>query len=975
MTIYDLKEYEILDEHRVEDVASDGYILRHKKSGARVAVLSNNDDNKVFYIAFRTTPDDETGVPHIIEHTTLCGSKKFPVKDPFIELAKGSLNTFLNAMTYPDKTVYPIASCNDKDFKNLMDVYMDAVFNPNITKYEEIFKQEGWHYELESKDEEITINGVVYNEMKGAYSSPEEVLSTAVYKALFPDNTYSKDSGGNPKYIPTLTYEDYLAFYHKYYHPSNSYIYLYGDMDIAERLAWLDSEYLSKYDFLEVDSQIQPQKPFEEVKTVEETYSIASDDSVEDKTYLAYSRVVGDSLDAMLTQAFDVLDYALVSSQGAPIKKALIDAGIGDDVSGSYDSGICQPTYTIAVKNANANQKDEFEKIITDTLKDVVANGLNKESLLAAINSSEFKFREADFGQFPKGLLYGLSCMDSWLFDDMKPFLQIECLDTYAKLREAIDTDYYTQLIEKYLLSNTHGATVIVSPQPGKNAAQENELKEKLKAYKDSLSDAQIEKLIEDTKHLRQYQEEPSSEEDLKKIPMLSREDIKKEALPFSNIEENVGDFKAVRHEVDTNGIDYVTIYFDAEDIAVEDISYLGFFASVLGLVNTEKYSYRDLANAINIYTGGISQKVSSYNKDNDSKDFMFKYNIKFSVLEENLEKALELVDQIIRTSDFSDTDRLKEIAMQIKARAQSSLSSSGHLVAAMRSMSSFSRNSLYSDKLRGIEFYRNLLQIEKQLEDEPKKVVSKLNSFKEQFFAKNRVLTSFTGKEEAFRKAAPLLEKYLSGLKDNSPVGALPPVTYNDPKEAFTDASMIQYVARTGNFSDKGFKENGSVGVLRTILSYDYLWINVRVKGGAYGCMNAFHRNGTCYFVSYRDPKLRETNEIFEKLPEYIRSFSPDERDMTKYIIGTFSSIDTPLTPEAKGTRSMSAYLTGDTYEEAQRRRTEALNTTPKDIQALADLVAAALSDDRLCVIGNENAIADASDMFNVTEKLIPEV
>ncbi len=422
----------------MEDVQSDGFILRHKKSGARIAILSNNDDNKVFYIGFRTPPEDETGVPHIIEHTTLCGSKKFPVKDPFIELAKGSLNTFLNAMTYPDKTVYPVASCNDQDFKNLMDVYLDAVFNPNITKYEEIFKQEGWHYELTGKDDELKINGVVYNEMKGAYSSPDEVLSSQIYRSLFPDNTYSKDSGGNPEYIPKLTYEAYLDFYHKYYHPSNSYIYLYGDMDVVERLEWLDKEYLSLYDYKKVNSEINKQPAFDEIKNVETQYSITMDDSQENKTYLSYNRVVGDSLDEMLYQAFDVLDYALVSSPGAPVKQALIDAGIGDDVYGSYDAGILQPVFSFVAKNANASQADEFESIIENTLKEVVKTGINKEALLAGINSSEFKFREADFGQFPKGLLFGLNCLDSWLFDDMKPFIHLECLGTFAKNRNEV---------------------------------------------------------------------------------------------------------------------------------------------------------------------------------------------------------------------------------------------------------------------------------------------------------------------------------------------------------------------------------------------------------------------------------------------------------------------------------------------------------------------------------------------------------
>lgn len=972
MTIHDLAEYEILDEHRVEDVQSDGFILRHKKSGARIAILSNNDDNKVFYIGFRTPPEDETGVPHIIEHTTLCGSKKFPVKDPFIELAKGSLNTFLNAMTYPDKTVYPVASCNDQDFKNLMDVYLDAVFNPNITKYEEIFKQEGWHYELTGKDDELKINGVVYNEMKGAYSSPDEVLSSQIYRSLFPDNTYSKDSGGNPEYIPKLTYEAYLDFYHKYYHPSNSYIYLYGDMDVVERLEWLDKEYLSLYDYKKVNSEINKQPAFDEIKNVEAQYSITMDDSQENKTYLSYNRVVGDSLDEMLYQAFDVLDYALVSSPGAPVKQALIDAGIGDDVYGSYDAGILQPVFSFVAKNANASQADEFESIIENTLKEVVKTGINKEALLAGINSSEFKFREADFGQFPKGLLFGLNCLDSWLFDDMKPFIHLECLGTFAKLRKAVDTDYFEKLIQEYLLDNTHGSSVTVKPKRGLGNEREEVLAKELSDYKASLSDEEIKKLIEDTEHLKKYQEEPSSDEDLRKLPMLTRADMKKNAMPFSNIEDELLDVKVVRHDIESNGIDYISFLFDAGDFAQSELGYLGFFTNALGLVSTEKYSYTDLANATNIYTGGISTGTASHPDIKDRNNFVFKLEVKLKVLEKNLDKALELMEQMLLSSDFTDTKRLGELVAQIKARLQANLSSSGHLVAAMRSMSSFSRYALYLDELKGVAFYRSICRIEKELSESPKSVSDKLAAIAKKLFARNRMLISFTGNNEAYGNAKPSLEKVIAGFDKMSVIGNQAEVHFNTAKEAFIDASQIQYVAKTGDFICEGYEYTGALRLLRIILSYDYLWINVRVKGGAYGCMNTFLRSGESYFVSYRDPNLSDTLDVYDRIPEYIKSFSPDERDMTKYIIGTFSALDTPMNPEAKGSRSLSAYLEGITYEQIQKERNEILNAQPEDIRRLADLVEAVLKKDSICVIGNENMIKESAGLFENVEKLI---
>ena len=971
MNLQNISAYELIEEREISDVNSMGYILKHKKSGARLALLSNTDDNKVFYIGFRTTPEDETGVPHIIEHTTLCGSDKYPVKDPFIELAKGSLNTFLNAMTYPDKTVYPIGSCNDADFKNLMDVYLDAVFHPNITKYEEIFKQEGWHYELESVDDELTINGVVYNEMKGSYSSAEEVLQNQIFRSLFPDNTYSKDSGGNPVYIPTLTYEEYLAFYNKYYHPSNSYIYLYGDMDMEERLDYLDKEYLSKYDYLEVDSQIKKQEAFEKIVDVTSDYSIASDDTEDNKTYLSFNRVVGTSLDPMLYQAFDVLDYALVSSPGAPIRTALIQAGIGEDVYGSYEGGVCQPVFSIVAKNANESDKERFLEIIDSKLKELIKQGINKDSLLAGINSLEFRFREADFGQFPKGLLYGLSCLDSWIFDDDKPFLHLECLNTFAKLKELLNTDYFEKLIEEYLLLNKHGSTVVVKPCAGKNSREEKKLADSLKKYKESLSEEEIEKLIKDTVELKNYQEEPSPAEELDKLPMLKRTDLKKEALPFSNIEHKVKGVKIIHHDIESNGIDYLTFMFDAFDVKNEDISYLGLLSAVLGFVDTKNYKYADLSNAINIYTGGISCGTSIHPNLADQEEIIVKFEFRLRVLEDNLAKALEMTDEIISESNLSDVERIIEIVAQTKARLQAALSSSGHTVASMRSMANFSKYAMYQDKLHGIDYYRFICEIEKLLSENPAIVTSKLKELCDMLFTNDRMLISFTGNKEAYRKADVLLEKFVDKYEKDSIIFERSGLLFSKENQAFTDSSSICYVARTGNFADKGFEYKGTLRLLKVILSYDYLWTNVRVKGGAYGCMTAFLRSGESYFVSYRDPNLRKTNEVYEGVTDYIRNFTADEKEMTKYIIGTFSNLDAPLNPEAKGSRSMAAYLQGLEYEQVQTEREQILNATDEDIRELADMIQAVLSDDNICVIGNENIINQEKELFDSVNKL----
>lgn len=966
MQLSELKAYEILKTENLTDIQSTGYILRHKKSGARVAVISNTDENKVFYIGFRTPPEDETGVPHIIEHTVLCGSKKFPVKDPFVELVKGSLNTFLNAMTYPDKTIYPVASCNDKDFQNLVDVYMDAVFNPNIYKHEEIFKQEGWHYELESKDAPVTINGVVYNEMKGAYSSPDEILQQEIYRALYPDNTYSKNSGGNPEHIPDLTYEEYLNFHRRYYHPVNSYIYLYGDMDMAEKLDWMDKEYLSRYDRIELDSTIPLQKAFDEKVDVTTKYPISAGESEENKTYLSYNVSVADVLDRKLYQAFDILDYALVSAPGAPLKKALIDAGIGKDISGGFDSGSLQPVFSIVAKNANASEKEQFLEIIQKTLKDLVKNGINREALLAGINSSEFRFREADFGQFPKGLLYGIQCLDSWLFEDMEPFMHLQCLDTFRFLKEQVETGYFENLIEKYLLDNKHAAIVTIVPEKGLNAKMDQKLEEKLAQYKNSLSDEEIDQLIRDTRHLKEYQEEPSPKEELEKIPMLSREDMRKEILPLSNIEKQISGIKTICHDVAANGIDYLTLMYDVSDIPAEDIPYLGVLKALLGYVDTKTYTYADLANAINIYSGGINCGMGIYPNGEKEAPLQVKFEVRIKTLESSLKETMSIVNEILLSSNMNDEKRLYEILAQSKARLQQSLSSAGHSVSSMRALAGFSEYAYYLDATNGITYYETVKDLEEHFDEKKQTLIAKLKQLTCQIFGTERLLISFTGDQKAFAYAEPILKEALQKQPAGKKAHEAARISLTRRNEAFTDASQIQYVAKVGNFADHGYHYTGALRILKLILSYDYLWINVRVKGGAYGCMSGFFRSGETYFVSYRDPNLLKTLEIYDGIPEYLRKFQADERDMTKYIIGTFSSMDTPLYPEGKGARSMNAYLQDLTEEMLQKDRDEVRNATAEDIRALADMIQSVLQDPSVCVIGNEDAIQKEAQLFD---------
>lgn len=963
MQLKDLQAYEILEKRPIKDLNSEGIILRHKKSGARIAVISNDDDNKVFYIGFRTPPEDSTGVAHIIEHTVLCGSDKYPVKDPFVELVKGSLNTFLNAMTYPEKTIYPIASCNDKDFQNLMSVYMDAVFHPNIYKYQEIFKQEGWHYELESEDAPVTINGVVYNEMKGAFSSPDDVLSRQIMTSLFPDTTYANVSGGDPLHIPELTYEEYLDFHRRYYHPCNSYIYLYGDMDVAEKLAWMDEEYLSKYEAIELDSEIKLQKTFEKPVEVTHKYSISSTESEENNTYLSYNTVVETALDEKLYLAFDILDYALVSAPGAPLKQALIDAGIGSEITGGYDSGTLQPTFSIIAKNTNPEEKEHFLTVIRETLEGLVKNGLNKKSLLAGINSSEFRYREADFGHFPKGLLYGIQCLDSWLYDDMRPFLHLEALDTYRFLKEQVNTDYFEQLIQKYLLDNKHASVVIIEPEKGLNAKNEAVLEKKLAEYKAGLSEEEIKKLVENTRHLKEYQETPSLKEDLEKIPMLARSDMKKEAALFYNTELSVKEVPVIHHDIFSNGIIYLTMLFDIAYIPAEDIPYLGVLKAVLGYVDTKNYSYADFSNEVNIHTGGIGSTIGVYPSVKEKDDYKVKFEVRTKALYDKLPEAVSLMEEMLFTSKLCDEKRLYEIIAELKSRLQVSISSAGHSVASTRAMTYFSKAAAYKDT---ITFYEVLCDLEAHFEERKEALIAKLKELTEAIFTRENLLVSVTCEKEGLSIATAELEKFIPMLFETAKTTKKAEIIPVQKNEGFMDASQVMYVARAGNFRAHGFEYHGALRILKVIMEYDYLWINIRVKGGAYGCMNGYMKNGDTYFVSYRDPNLEKTNEIYDGIPAYIEQFTADERDMTKYIIGTISDMDIPMNPSAKGDRSMAAYLQNISYEEIQKERDQVIHATQEDIRNLKDMIASVLDEKNLCVIGNEETLQAHEDMFD---------
>ncbi len=966
--------YEVVLQEELKDLNSKGMLLRHKKSGARICLISNDDNNKVFCVGFRTIPKDSTGVPHIIEHTVLCGSDKFPLKDPFIELAKGSLNTFLNAITYPDKTIYPIASCNDKDFQNLMHVYMDAVFRPNIYKTENIFKQEGWHYELPSPEAELTINGVVYNEMKGAMSSAEEVVALNLMEALYPDTTYGVNAGGDPDVIPELTYEQYLDFHRTYYHPSNSYIYLYGDMDMEEKLAWLDEAYLSSYDCQPVDSEVTLQKPLGFTKK-QAVYSVGEEEETENRTFLGYATVVGSSLDVKRCVAWDVLANVLLVSPGAPLKQALIDAGIGSDILCDYGSYIRQPYLAVIAKDASDKQEEQFLDIVRQTLTSLAKNGLNRKSLLGAINSQEFRYRESDYGTSPKGLILLLNLSAGWLYDDTAVFSYCHLNDVYKELREEVDTGYFEQLIREDFLESQHAVSVTVTPERGLTTKKEEALAKKLAAYKASLSKEEVEELVSKTQELRAYQKEETTDEQRACLPLLTLADLDAKVEPFSNCEHSVEDVTVVHHDEFTNGIAYINLLFDATDVPAEELPYLGLLAGCLGAMDTKSHTYLELTDEGNIHTGGIDYDTETFSSVSELDSFRGFLQAATKVRYAETKKALSLISETLTTTCLSDGKRLRELLAENCARYRMRFENAGHSAAVNRAMSYFSSQDYFNQQVRGIANYAFQRELLQDFDARKEEIVAHLTGLLSHIIKKERLIVSVTGESEGFKALAQALPGFFEELKSAPQARALSkkePYPLERRNEGFTFAGQVQYLARCGNFKKAGVAFTGAIRVMRTILSLDYLWTNIRVLGGAYGCMCEFNSiNGNAFFVSYRDPKLAQTNDVFEKAADYIASLPLSEREMTKYIIGTISNDVPPLTPKLKGSRAMNLYLTGYTLEDLQRTRNEILSTTEEDVHKAAEAVRAFVAQNYTCVVGSEATVRSCSEMFQEIKPL----
>ena len=955
--------FRLLKQQTVPEIDAKGYAFVHEKSGARLFFLENDDDNKVFSISFRTTPADDTGVAHIVEHSVLCGSRKYPLKEPFVELVKGSLNTFLNAMTFPDKTMYPVASRNDKDFQNLMDVYLDAVFYPVMKETPEIFQQEGWHYEIESAAEPLRYSGVVYNEMKGALSSPDDVLENKVMLSLYPDTTYGFESGGDPDAIPTLTYEGFCAFHSRYYHPSNSYIYLYGALDIEEKLAYLDREYLSSFNRIEPHSEIALQKPFGEMVRQEAAYSISEGEKESEKTFLALSWLVGEADDAEAMLALDILQHALLQTEAAPLKKALMDAKIGKDVSSSFEDALRQPYMSLIVTGSEAERADELCSLTEKELRRLVDDGIDKTLLEASINRLEFKVREADFGTSPKGLVYNIKIMNSWLYD-ADPALYLYYEELFQRMREGLKGRYFEEVLEKRLLKNTHRSLVVLKPSKTLSAERDKALAEALEKKKQSFTSEEIEGIVEMNKRLKERQESPETPEALATIPLLALSDIRREVEKLPLVEREIEGCKTLFSDVFTNKIAYINLWFDAQGVPQEHIPYLYLLTGLLDAVDTESHTYAELSNISNLHTGGISYENSAIARTGEPDSCLPLFRVRARAFVRKLPELFSFLAEVLTESKFTDKKRLEELCGQCRAVLEARVMSASQRSMAARIASYLSPAGAYNEQAM-LSFYSFVADITDHFDERFEELSRTLASLLPLVFTQGGLTIGATLSEDEYGAFAEEAQKFCRRLPQEKAKPQRYSFDVRAKNEGILSSSRVQYVGKAANFLRHGFSYTGSMDVLETILRYDYFWTKIRVQGGAYGAFTQISRVGTLFFSSYRDPNLKETLDVFDKTAEYLANFDVSDREMVKFIIGTISTLDMPLTPQLKGSVAQDRFFRQLTDADRQKARDEVLATRQEDIRALAAVVDACMKENILCVFGNEEKLKENAGLF----------
>lgn len=942
------------------------FVLTHGESGARLLYLANNDANKAFAIGFKTPPTDDTGVFHILEHSVLCGSDKFPVKEPFVNLLKNSMQTFLNAMTFPDKTLYPVASTNEQDLMNLMDVYLDAVLHPAIYNKPEIFQQEGWHYEIEQDGESTNVvcNGVVFNEMKGALSDPDSVLYDALSATLFPDTAYRFESGGTPAAIPSLTYEQFLDNHSRHYRLDNSYLMLYGNLDANSFLEFLDSRYLHPCASLHKEAgapnPLEVQQP---VKTIAAHKAMVT---APENAAMALGYVIGHAIDRDRQVATDILLDAIAGSNEAPLKRALLDANLAADVSAFLADGLLQPFAVIQAKGLKPDGQERFQGVVDQTISQLANGGLDHALIEAALSHAEFVLRERNFG-ISDGVAYAMTSLSGWLYDDGAATQHLRFEDTFRMLREQLNKGYFEDLMVSLFLNNDHMASVILDPV---ESLEEDPLAELLERQTAALTDQAKQDIEQTVASLRHVQEAPDSPESLATLPHLGIADLGKAQLPSEYNSHRSGKLEILYHSEPTHGIAYAYRYFDLASVAWEELPYVTILSLVLGKLDTPSWSAADLDTVIQSKLGNLAFFTEVHERDNDENNPLPMMAVSSSALEEKAEWLACIADEVMTKTDFSDIDKIHDVLEQKKVAMEQTFTNAGHSCAMRRACSYFQKSALLREKMSGVDFYQFLCDLLKNWEEEGDALPGKLAALASRLFVDENCLLSFGGSESSL---ATFLKEHATAEAFGNATSAIQlaipqPVKKN---EAFVIPSDITFTAVGGTLANVSSSYNGVWLIAARALSYDYLWNEVRVKGGAYGAGFQALRTGTLRFYSYRDPKLDKTLDRFAESAEWIDEFNPSEEEFEGYVVSTVAGIDSPAKARDIIRRQAARHLSNLKQNDRLVTRSQVIEATPEDVRALADAIRSISDSQYVCTFGNAQTIKDSSIDFDVVDLL----
>ena len=949
--------FELLEKKYLKNINTDAYLYEHEKTQAKLVFLKNDDINKSFSISFKTVPYSDNGIFHILEHSVLCGSAKYPVKEPFVELLKGSFNTFLNAMTFPDKTMYPVSSKNEKDLEILMDIYLDAVFNPNLKNNPNILAQEGWHYHLEDKKDDLIYKGVVYNEMKGAYSSVDEVLDQYVTEHLFSDTSYKYSYGGKPEAIPSITQEEFLSTYDYNYHPSNSYIVLYGDINVEQYLNHIDS-YLNNYDYRDYSSyKLSRQNNFtNEIKS----YEYFNED-VKDKAYVAYNYILGDSNKFSEIENIDIIDDILLGSSNTEFRKFFIDNGICEDVYSYLQKDRKETVYSIIFKYVNDDKLEELDTLYKNLLAKIINNGFDYEQVQASINKKNFSIKEeVNKTSSPKGVSYAIRLLRTWLYDDSDIFNAFDLDSMIDSLQQNCDRKNYENLAKQFILENNKQAIIHLIP----TTVKENKEKD-LAEYKNSLSNDQIEKIIEDTKKLQEWQNAPDKKEDLNRIKCVEASDVVLKN-PFAETSfEKVENINFAHFNTVTNGISYSKFLFDITDFTIEQIQYSSLLTYLLFNFNTKNKTEAEIIKDIGFNLGGLSSYIDVIRKY-QSEECEVKFIITAKNLVEKVKELASILEETTLNVDFSDKDALYNVLLEIKLMLESKFKNAGHAFVARRISSYYNPQSKLASYHSEYEFYLFILELLNNFENKFSEIINQLNTVSNLIFSSSRVLINFVGSEEEYSNYKKDISVYTDKLYNDTEKQDGFTLDFETPgySEGFYFDSLVQYVGLGYNIDNY----SGSHLVLRHILSLDYLWNNIRVKNGAYGSGAIFNAFGDFNLWSYRDPNLKETLDIYYNIDKYIKNFISDDKEMNKYIIGTLNTLDVIMSPSALATYSLNLYLTNSPFDKYDEIVEEIKNTNVDDVNKLSSNFNNMKDNAYVCVLGSKEKILSNSDLFRKT-------